>query len=372
MEPITERQVTDVLRGMGDSAAGMDKIEVKDLLLWHQFLLAGYRNLVLAVEELPEILRTASGSEIDIPTHPGDFRPISITSAITRVFHKIMARRLCNNLKFSPLQYAFLEKDGCLEASALLHAIIRRTHDNTVLLSLAFLDLAKAFHTIAHDAILEAAGAGGIPRPFLSYLKHLYANSTVFLSGITSRCGRRVRQGDPLSPILFILVMDRVVRAAVPDIGVEFCGNKVYALAYTDDLLQSFGMFRKQDKKPSCLEEALVRHGMALNIKKSASLTITKDGKRKCLVLVAKELVTANGVIAPMGVVSIQKYLGLTFTWKGKVNPKHTGRLNDMLNEVSTAPLISFQRLEILRTFLLPKLTHELVVGNAIGTPSGG
>lgn len=44
---------------MGAMAVGLDKVEVKDLLQWHQPTLAGYLNLILALEVLPEILTTA-------------------------------------------------------------------------------------------------------------------------------------------------------------------------------------------------------------------------------------------------------------------------------------------------------------------------
>lgn len=37
--------------------------------------------------------------------------------------------------------------------------------------------------------------------------------------------------------MLFILVMDRAVRAAILALGVELGGNRVDALAYEDDLL---------------------------------------------------------------------------------------------------------------------------------------
>ncbi|KAF4071516.1 hypothetical protein AMELA_G00274190 [Ameiurus melas] len=59
LTPISERKVTDALWGMGATAVGLDKVEVKDLLHWHQPTLAGYLNLILALEELPKILTTA-------------------------------------------------------------------------------------------------------------------------------------------------------------------------------------------------------------------------------------------------------------------------------------------------------------------------
>lgn len=49
---------------------------------------------------------------------------------------------------------------------------------------------------------------------------------------------------------------------------------------------------------------------MTINIKKSAGLTIARDGKRKCVVLVRWKLRTTGGVTAPMGEESVQSYLG--------------------------------------------------------------
>lgn len=185
-----------------------------------------------------------------------------------------MARRLCNTLSFSPLQYALLEKDGCLEASSLLHAILRKSHDEMTPVSMAFLDLVKAFDIISHEAILEAAKVGGIPKPMLNYLRHLYMNSTVQMGEVLSRCRRGVWQGDPMSPILFILAIDRVVKAAIPEIGVQLGGVKVDTLAYADDLILCTERPERLMDKLSGLEEALRVRGMAINIKKSAGLTI--------------------------------------------------------------------------------------------------
>lgn len=41
------------------------------------------------------------------------------------------------------------------------------------------------------------------------------------------------------------------------------------------------------------------------------------------------------------------------------------GKLESMLQEVTAAPLKLYQRLELLKSFIIPKLTHELVLGTA-------
>lgn len=66
-----------------------------------------------------------------------------------------------------------------------------------------------------------------------------------------------------------------------------------------------------------------------------------------------------------MGVLDTHEYLGITFNWKGRVAPRQTKELDDMLRELKEVPLKPYQRLEILRSFLVPKLLHRLVLGGA-------
>ncbi len=102
---------------------------------------------------------------------------------------------------------------------------------------------------------------------------------------------------------------------------------------------------------------------MTLNERNSEVITILKDRRRKCLLLAPHSYSIDEGVIPAMG--DKQHYFGLDFTWKGKVTPKHTGHLENMLHMLTTAPLEPYQRLEILKVFLVPRLVHELVLRGA-------
>lgn len=108
-----------------------------------------------------------------------------------------------NTLEFSWFQYAFLEKDGCLEASTLLHTILRKAHGEMLPMSLLFLDVAKAFDTISHDILIKVAGAARLPPPLICYLKHLYQHSFVQLDSGMVKCGRGVRRGTHHPPFVY-------------------------------------------------------------------------------------------------------------------------------------------------------------------------
>lgn len=87
---------------------------------------------------------------------------------------------------------------------------LHRTNRPTLFLKL---DIAKAFDTLRWDFLLEAlekVGFGVRWRDWVSMLLSS-ASSSVFLNGTTGRSfkhRRGVRQGNPLSPLLFILALE--------------------------------------------------------------------------------------------------------------------------------------------------------------------
>ena len=71
------------------------------------------------------------------------------------------------------------------------------------------IDFEKAFDTLDHNAILQVLKHKGFPQLFLDWIKEILSSGTssVLLNGVPGKpfvCRRGVRQGDPLSPLLFV------------------------------------------------------------------------------------------------------------------------------------------------------------------------
>ena len=106
--------------------------------------------------------------------------------------------------------------DGCRDNTVLLDALLRSRYQQFKSTFAATLDLARAFNSVEHSAIMRAAEAAGIPSLLIKYLKNLYASSTTTLSGTDwssepIKVTRGVKQGNPLFLVIFNLGINQLL-----------------------------------------------------------------------------------------------------------------------------------------------------------------
>ena len=184
-------------------------------------------------------------------------------------------------------QKAFRRGDGLNDNIWVLRSLIKDRTARIKNLNIAFVDVAKAFDSVSHESIAVAARRLGVSSHFIEYIRNLYASGTTCLRVGAKQSGplpvrRGVRQGDPMSPILFNLVMDLVLANLDPGLGVRLTANtKVNHLAFADDVVLVAETRMGLQALARQFESGLEKKGLRVNPTKSATLSVFASGKRK-------------------------------------------------------------------------------------------
>ena len=150
---------------------------------------------------------------------------------------KILQARLQQyvNHELPDVQAGFRKGRGTRDQIASIHWIIKKVREFQENIYLCFTDYAKAFDCVDHSKLWKILQEMGIPNHLTGLLRNLYTGqeATVRTGHGTTDCfqiGKGVRQGCILSPCLFNLYADFIMRNAGLDeaqAGIKIAGRNI-------------------------------------------------------------------------------------------------------------------------------------------------
>ena len=177
---ITEDEVLTELKNLkANKGFGQDNISpkfLKDSSYVISSTLTSIFNQSLKMEKFPDEWALARVSPIfkaGLKTELGNYRPISVLSAVSKVFEKIIYKQISkyfdDNELFTKYQSGF--RKGYSTSTALLSVTNEWlcNIDKGLINGVLFLDLKKAFDTVNHDILIEKLKLYGFQKQSLSW-----------------------------------------------------------------------------------------------------------------------------------------------------------------------------------------------------------
>jgi hypothetical protein len=217
-------------------------------------------DFVRAVWDNPSAISTVNQTDIClIPKvqHPEvvtQFRPISLCNTIYKIVSKVIVERLkeCITKIVSPFQTGFVPgriiHENIIVAKEMAHSLQKMKGRKG-----AFaikVDLSKAYDKISWECIWRVLCEINLPTNLVNIIMHAVTSveTNVKWNGARSeyfRPQRGIRQGDPISPYLFVLCMDKLSHLIIHEVnrgkwkGIKAGrdGPMVSHLMFADDLL---------------------------------------------------------------------------------------------------------------------------------------
>ncbi|TKR65579.1 hypothetical protein L596_025966 [Steinernema carpocapsae] len=288
-----------------------------------------------------------------------NWRPITLSNVIYKVFTSILAKRVTAfKTLISPEQKGFTDFDGCGDHTAVLSTMIERTVSTKNNIAVAWLDLKNAFGSVPHNVILETLAAMGFGAKFTNVVEDLYTNTT---TSIVTAAGTTlpiliksgVKQGDPISPILFNLCMEVLLRSLK-------WKDDVKLLAFADDLALAAST---TDCLQSALDELVSnasRMGLTFNPTKCASLVVQKG--KMCLDTAIK---IGGSPVRLLDDEGVYTYLGINIGVHSRLSlegPLKKGL--DDTEKIVASNIAPWQKLDAIKTFILPRFSFFIRNGD--------
>ena len=224
---------------------------------------------VLLTTKLAPIAKSGPGGEKNL-------RGIAVQNCAIRVITGIILARTsdCPLLDF---QFGFRRERGCAQAIHVAKTAIQAALGSRKKLFVCFIDLSKAYDCIPREHLPKILEAYGCAPHTASLILTLYDDVMWIKADIprSFKCKIGVKQGCALSPRIFNMFLDTVIRKSLPHVPGALINNVHYTLlAYADDIAVFAENEQDLQRSLDVLSANLRDMNLLVNIKKTEYMVI--------------------------------------------------------------------------------------------------
>jgi hypothetical protein len=253
---ISREEIREIVRNLKNGKApGPDEITNEQIkkgpeLLWE--MLRRRYNQILKNKKIPRKWKKINIFMIhkkEETNDPDKYRGITLSSVVYKIMTKIIAKRLMERVTEGKIideaQGVGKMEEASYNEARTLHNIIEDANQFNKRVEIGYIDLTKAYDMVETWALDEVLKKMGLPKDFRELMSDINTGTEVAIItdfGVTERfiSTRGVRQGCPLSPVLFCMFLEPLIRwIRNEEEGYRFKNDeelKIEILAYMDDI----------------------------------------------------------------------------------------------------------------------------------------
>ena len=261
-----------------------------------------------------------------------NWRGITLLSMPSKIFCRVLLNRIeeAIDVNLRQEQAGFRRGKGCMDQIFSLRNIIEQSTEWNAPLCIGFIDFKKAFDSIHHETLWKILRHYGLPQKIVGLFSVLYKSfeCSVLMDSTQTyyfpvKSG--VRQGCILSPILFNITLDYIMRQTTRNVrhGIQWTMfSQLEDLDYADDIALLSTNARHLQQKANVLNENAKKAGLHINMEKTKVMHLNLTEPHPQIMIDGEELEAVDDFT----------YLGSNISAENSVQKDISARINKARN----------------------------------------